>query len=621
VKEMTVTNSLLRDFNEKYKFLINNIKDVILETELDGISTYVSPQVYELFGYRPEELLGVNFLQFIHDDDKPTITKILSQIVNSEEGFSLEYKVKHKAGHFIPVSAHGSLVKSGDNLKLVGILRDISDKKNFNQKLEESEKKFKLLYENAPLPYQSLDENGNILEINKAWLKFFGYSKDDVIGRWLGDFMVPSSSEFFKARFPLFKEHGEVRDVKYEIVRSDGTNKTISFNGKVSYNEFGNFERTHCIFIDITEKKNMERKLKTSEEKYHAIFEQAMDSIILIDTDTGEIVDFNEQMHKTLGYTRAEFEKLRIPEFDLMEDEEDYKRHLKKVISEGSDSFETKYRTKNGDIKDILINVKAIKIMDKTFLHSILQDVTEQRKFRKQIVEINSLKSELLERTSHELKTPLISIKGFTDLLLELHRDKFDDEAYSILGEIKHGTERLETIINKLLEASQLESGQMQIKPTREDLSFLIKFCVRNLRGLAATRNHFINLNLHNKIILNFEKEKIHEVVSHLIINALKFTPPYGEIQIQSDYRDDCVVISVKDNGIGFTKDEKKKIFKKFGKIERYGQGWNIGIEGTGMGLYTSKKIIELHGGEIWVESLGRNKGSKFSFSLPLIKE
>jgi signal transduction histidine kinase len=77
----------------------------------------------------------------------------------------------------------------------------------------------------------------------------------------------------------------------------------------------------------------------------------------------------------------------------------------------------------------------------------------------------------------------------------------------------------------------------------------------------------------------------------------------------------------VRDNGIGFTKEEKKKIFKKFGKIERYGQGWNIVIEGTGMGLYTSKKIVELHGGEIWVESSGRNNGSKFSFTLPLKKE
>jgi len=171
---MTVTNSLLSDFNEKYKFLINSIKDVIIETELDGIFTYVSPHVYELFGYRPEELLGINFLQFIHRDDLPTITETLSQIINSEEVFSLEYRVKHKAGHFIPVAVHGSLVKSGDKLKLVGVLRDISDKKIINQKLEESEKKFKLLYENAPLPYQSLDVNGNILEVNKAWLKFFG---------------------------------------------------------------------------------------------------------------------------------------------------------------------------------------------------------------------------------------------------------------------------------------------------------------------------------------------------------------------------------------------------------------------------------------------------------------
>jgi signal transduction histidine kinase len=147
----------------------------------------------------------------------------------------------------------------------------------------------------------------------------------------------------------------------------------------------------------------------------------------------------------------------------------------------------------------------------------------------------------------------------------------------------------------------------MLLNPKKEDLSFLIKFCVRNLRGLAETRNQFIYLNIYNKIILDFEKEKIHEVISHLIINALKFTPPYGEIKIQTDFRDDFVVFSVRDNGIGFTKEEKKKIFKKFGKIERYGQGWNIVIEGTGMGLYTSKKIVELHGGEIWVESSGRN--------------
>jgi len=325
-------------------------------------------------------------------------------------------------------------------------------------------------------------------------------------------------------------------------------------------------------------------------------------------------------MYENLGYTREEFKNIRVPDFDLMEEDEDYRAHIKKIIREGSDVFETIYKTKTGEIKDILVSAKAITIEDKIFLYSILRDITKQKQVEKELREINTLKSELLERTSHELKTPLISIKGFTDLLLDLHKDKFDSEVLSILGEIKHGTDRLETIINKLLESSILESGKIQFKSSKEDLSFLIRFCVKNLRGLAKTRNHFITLDIHDKIVLSFEKERINEVVTHLIINAIKYTPPYGEIKIQTEKTDEYVIVSVQDNGIGLSEDEKKKLFKQFGKIERYGQGWDIGIEGTGMGLYTSKKIVELHSGEIWVESEGRNKGTKFCFSLPINK-
>ncbi|MHA2182250.1 MAG: PAS domain-containing sensor histidine kinase, partial [Promethearchaeota archaeon] len=388
--------------------------------------------------------------------------------------------------------------------EIVAVYNDVTENKKAGLKLKESEKKFKLLYENAPLPYQSLDAEGNILDVNKAWLKFFGYTKEEVIGRWLGDFMDPSCREFLKTRFPQFKEEGEVQEVQYEVITKEGRHKIISFNGRVGYDESGNFERTHCIFKDMTERLKIERKTKESEQKLR---------------------------------------------------------------------------------------------------------------------EINQLKSELLERTSHELKTPLISVKGFTDLLLGLHKEKFDNETVSILDEIKQGTEQLEMIINKLLETSQLASGKLEFKPTMDDLSFLIKFCVKNLRGLANTRNNVINLSIPEKLMVKFEKERLYEVISHLIINAIKYTPPNGEITIESEIKGNFIIVSVEDNGIGITQEEQNKIFKQFGKIEHYGHGWDIGIAGTGMGLYTSKKIVELHGGKIWVESEGRNMGSKFCFSLPYSKE
>ena len=114
--------------------------------------------------------------------------------------------------------------------------------------------------------------------------------------------------------------------------------------------------------------------------------------------------------------------------------------------------------------------------------------------------------------------------------------------------------------------------------------------------------------------------EKIKEVISNLLLNSIKYTPPRGAISIDSRESDGFVIISIKDNGIGLTDGEKSQLFRQFGKVERYGQGWNILSEGSGLGLYISKELIELHGGELWVESDGRNKGSTFHFSLPIIK-
>ena len=234
--------------------------------------------------------------------------------------------------------------------------------------------------------------------------------------------------------------------------------------------------------------------------------------------------------------------------------------------------------------------------------------------------EINKLKSDLFSRTSHELKTPLISIKGFTDLLLKLHSDKLDEDVISILEEIKHGSKRLEDYINSLLESSQLEQGQLKLRKEKEDLTFLINHCVKQLQGRAKTREQKITVNIKNKIFTVFDKEKISEVIENLLINAIKYTPVGGEITIDSKNKDGNYIISIKDTGIGLTQKEIEQLFRQFGKIERYGQGWDVDIEGTGLGLYISKELINLHEGKIWVESEGKNKGSTFFFSLPIIK-
>ena len=111
---------------------------------------------------------------------------------------------------------------------------------------------------------------------------------------------------------------------------------------------------------------------------------------------------------------------------------------------------------------------------------------------------------------------------------------------------------------------------------------------------------------------------KVKEVINNLLFNAIKYTPPHGTIKIRSEIKDQHIVISVEDNGVGFTKEEKRVIFQRFGKIERFGQGYDVITEGSGLGLYFSKKIVELHGEEIGVESKWREKGSLFFIKLSI---
>ncbi len=247
----------------------------------------------------------------------------------------------------------------------------------------------------------------------------------------------------------------------------------------------------------------------------------------------------------------------------------------------------------------------------------ILHDITKLKQVEKRLKEINKLKSEFLNRASHELKTPLIAIKGFSDLVLRLYKDELNVDIISKLEEINQGCERLENIINDLLQSSRLESTDLKPKLEREDLSFLIKYCVNDLNTIAGKREQSISIDLPDSIMFRFEKEEIYNVISNLLINAIKYTPPKGGIHIKIETVDDFVVFSIKDDGIGFTEEQKDKIFQKFGKIERYGQGLDLETDGTGLGLYISKKIVESHGGKIWMESKGRNMGSTFYFSLP----
>jgi len=148
---------------------------------------------------------------------------------------------------------------------IVKKFNNITERKKIEQSLYESEKRFKLMFMNAPMPYQSLDENGNFLEVNQAYLDILGYSHEELIGKNFGDILHPDWVDHFKENFPKFKAIGEIVGVEFEMVKKNGTRILVFFNGKIQRDADGIFQRTHCIFQDITEKKQAEAKQKELE--------------------------------------------------------------------------------------------------------------------------------------------------------------------------------------------------------------------------------------------------------------------------------------------------------------------------------------------------------------------
>ncbi len=153
---------------------------------------------------------------------------------------------------------------------------------------------------------------------------------------------------------------------------------------------------------------------------------------------------------------------------------------------------------------------------------------------------------------------------------------------------------------------------------TSSSLSHLVESCVKEFQGLIEKRRLSIFIQMHDNLTIKFDRQRIRIVIKNMLMNSVKYTLPNGIIKIYSEINNDFITIILEDSGIGIVEEEKSKLFRLFGKIEQYGKGREIIPDGLGLGLHQSKKIIELHGGRIEMESKGRNKGSKFFFTLPV---
>lgn len=467
-----------------------------------------------------------------------------------------------------------------------------------------------------------LDEDGDILEVNKIVLERLGYTKKEITSMNVLDLHPQELRDSTKRQFEkIIKQEEDYCKIPFKTKNGE----LIEVSTKITHGKWGSSDVLFGISHDMEEKERWEQKLIESEKKFRSIAETSFMGIMIIEYQ--KIKYYNKALMDILEISEErEFQnKSDFLAFIHSEDREQWFKNLNNIKK--NHKFNTFFRIKTnwGEIKWVEVFYKKIYYKNSYSEFITIMDISKRKKAEKLIIEeydrlmeLNELRKDIITRISHELKTPLTTMYGSSQLLLETYKDQMSEDVLEYVEMNHRGCVRLTKLIQNLIDATILDSNKMSLSLKDEDLVKIIQNSLDNISERAKSRNISIDAQIPNEFKYKLDRERIEQAITNILSNAVKNTLPDGTITIKLTKDDECVDISVKDTGIGLTDKEKEKIFRKFGKIERYKMDVDLNIEGSGLGLYISKEIVELHGGEIKAESKGRNKGATFILRLPL---
>ena len=360
--------------------------------------------------------------------------------------------------------------------------------------------------------------------------------------------------------------------------------------------------------------------LKESEENYRLITEYANDLISIVNLKYEHEFINEETYQNLLGYSKKEI--LGKTGLSIVHPD-DLKRGLKAYkegLLKGEGTVEIRLRHKKGFYK--WFEFRGKKYVDpKGNLKGLLigRDITERKEAErlileenKKLLELEKMREDIITRVSHELKTPLTPIVTGSELLLKVFKNQLGKDAQEIIAIIEKNGLRLKALIEDLLDASRIDCHTFNLTKTRENLVGIIYESIEALSFFVKNRQLTIKDSLPETIYFDIDKIRIKQAITNILSNAIKNTPKGRNIYINIDENLEYLDIKIKDTGVGLIKEEMRILFNKFGKIERYGKDLDVDIEGSGLGLYIARHIVNSHNGEILVESKGRNKGALF---------
>jgi PAS domain S-box-containing protein len=395
----------IQDREEKYRKLFDESLDAIFVADAEtGIIVDCNPAASLLVGRDKPELIGQH-QSILHPQTlvEAGFTKGFKEHVKSPMR-PRETQVVTKTGEIKYVSVRANVFELQGKKLMQGTFRDITERKLMQQALQENEEKFHGIANSVRDATILVDDEAKVTYWNPAAEKTFGYTSTEAIGKDVHELVVPDSmckegKVCIDIGLKTFAQTGAgnfmVGNVELIGRRKDGS----EFPAKLSLSpvKFGGKWNAVGVVKDITQRKQAEQMQREAEQRYHALFDQAPLGVLVVDTETAAFVEFNDVAHLQLGYSREEFGKLTIPDIEAKEPTDTVRSHIAEIVKEGGGEFETEHRTKNGNIRSVLVTTRTFELAGRTFLHAIFHDITEIRKVQNALMESEAGYRQLVE--------------------------------------------------------------------------------------------------------------------------------------------------------------------------------------------------------------------------------
>ncbi|WP_242370702.1 MULTISPECIES: PAS domain S-box protein [Anaeromyxobacter] len=492
--------------------------------------------------------------------------------------------------------------------------RDVRKRKQAEEELRRSEAALDAFFANSPGLLVLADEEFRYVKTDATTPTYFGLTRESIVGKRVAE-LAPA----------LIEELGPV--LRRVIDRGEpalNQEAQIAWRGRAAELAYwrsscfpvqlpGGKRGVGLMGVEITDLKNAERALRESEDLYRSLFTLAPSGVVLNDAE-GRILAFNDQTHEQLGYTREEFARLHLADVDAEEQPVDVRNHITEITARGGAEYEVRHRTKSGEIRNVLVRTRPVRIGGELRFVNVWQDITDRKRAESALRDSDQRKSEFLGVLSHELRNPLAPIRNSIYLLDRAPAGS--EQARRAREVIARQTEHLTRLIDDLLDVTRISRGKIVLHEARLDLRDLARKTASDFHSLFVQAKVELAVeDGHTPIWIEADPVRVAQVIGNVLQNAVKFTPSGGSVKLALTARDGSAWLTVRDDGIGIEPAMLARVFEPFAQAE---QSLARTKGGLGLGLALVKGLIELHGGSVEARSNGVGHGTEIAIRLPL---